>query len=137
MHTKVNNYSSAKNVFNCRNANKSYLLQKCKQKLSFAIVQTKVIFCNSASKSYLLQQCKQKLSLTGCAHKSYRSFDAILRFLWHKSWYADEMWTYEILILFSPLDFSVILYFWRQPFSRILAVILKFDIFWAEKKILF
>ena len=83
MHTKVNNYSSAKNVFNCRNANKSYLLQKCKQKLSFAIVQTKVIFCNSASKSYLLQQCKQKLSLTGCAHKSYRSFDAILRFFTH------------------------------------------------------
>ena len=32
-------------------------------------MQTKVINCNSA---------KKKLSLTSCAHKSYRSFDAIL-----------------------------------------------------------
>ncbi len=46
-------YSSAKNVFNCRSANISYLLQQCKQKLSFAIVQTKVV-------SYKL--CTQKLS---------------------------------------------------------------------------
>ena len=54
VHTKVNNYSSANNVLNCRSAKK-------------------VINCNSA----------KKVSLTSCAHKSYRSFDAILRFLYY------------------------------------------------------
>ena len=33
--------------------------------------------CSSANKSY---QCRQKLSIASCALKSYRSFDAILRF---------------------------------------------------------
>ena len=42
-------------VINCNSANKSYQLQQCKQKLSIAIVQTKVINCNSANKSCLFQ----------------------------------------------------------------------------------
>ena len=41
----------------------------------------KIVKCSNANKSYQLQYCKQKLSLATCAHKSYRSFDAILRFL--------------------------------------------------------
>ena len=43
-------------------------------------IHKKVVKCSSANKSYQLQYCKQKLSLATCAHKSYRSFDAILRF---------------------------------------------------------
>ena len=50
----------------------------------------KIVKCSNANKSYQLQYCKQKLSLATCAHKSYRSFDAILRFFhcggpWHMS----------------------------------------------------
>ena len=40
----------------------------------------KIVESSNANKSYQLQYCKQKLSLATCAHKSYRSFDAILRF---------------------------------------------------------
>ena len=40
----------------------------------------KIVKWSNANKSYQLQYCKQKLSLATCAHKSYRSFDAILRF---------------------------------------------------------
>ena len=41
----------------------------------------KIVKCSNANKSYQLQYCKQKLSFATCAHKSYRSFDAILQFL--------------------------------------------------------
>ena len=40
----------------------------------------KVVNCWSVHKSYQLQKCKQMLSVASCAHKSYRSSDAILRF---------------------------------------------------------
>ena len=68
-------------VLTCNSPYKSGELQWCIQKLTVAVVhievviavlQTKLINCNSA---------KKKLSLTSCAHKSYHSFDAILRFL--------------------------------------------------------
>ena len=51
--------------------NRCYL-QQYKQKLSIAIMQTKLGICKC---------CKQKLSFAIVAYKSYRSFDAILRFL--------------------------------------------------------
>ena len=58
-----------KNIHNQNDAQKSGQL-RYKKKLSIALVQTKVINCNFAN----------KVSLATCAHKSYRSFDAILRF---------------------------------------------------------
>ena len=65
------------------NSIKRWQLQQCKQKLTIAVVHKKVfVDCSSANKSYQVQQCRQKLSLASCAHKSYRSFDAILQFLY-------------------------------------------------------
>ena len=63
------------------NSIKHWQLQQCKQKLTIAVVHKKVfVDCSSAIKSYQVYKCRQKLSLVSCAHKSYRSFDAILRF---------------------------------------------------------
>ena len=39
-----------------------------------------MVKCSNANKSYQLQYCNQKLSLATCAHKIYRTLDAILRF---------------------------------------------------------
>ena len=59
-------------VSNCKSACKGFQWQQYKHKLSIAIMHTKVVICNC---------CIQKLSFAIVAYKSYRSFDAILRFL--------------------------------------------------------
>ena len=81
-------------------------MQNCKQKLSIAIVQ-------------------KKLSLTSCAHKSYRSFDAILRFFMH---YFNVQLLYALLELLTHLWNIVNWKLFYEPFLlRILHAILYFN----------
>ena len=81
-------------------------------------MQTKVINCNSA----------KKLSLTSCAHKSYRSFDAILRFVELKLKFEMERISFvrhknhmDISLFeknsFEPL--TLFQSFWTYEFSKI------------------
>ena len=80
MHTKVLKYNHSYNRSQLQYSIKTLTIKIMHKQWTIAI-HKKVIKCSSANKSYQLQYCKQKLSLATCAHKSYRSFDAILRFL--------------------------------------------------------
>ena len=85
-HTKVNNWTSAENIF----------------------------YCSSANQSYQLQLCKQKLSLASCAHKSYRGFDAILRFFLDPSNIISPLIGQEVLINKQLTTWLVVMTLWNQ-----------------------
>ena len=65
---------------NSDGAHNSCHLQQYKQKLSIAIMNTRVVICNYCIKICYLQLL-QTLSFVIVACKSYHSFDAVLRFL--------------------------------------------------------
>ena len=68
-------------------------LQYYKQKLTIAIMHTKVVICNC---------CIQKLSFAIVAYKSYRSFDAILQFL-HFEQFLLQWWFFITPIVFHHI----------------------------------
>ena len=79
MHTKVLKYNHSYNRSQLQYSIKTLAIKILHKKVDNCGTK-KIVKCSNANKSYQLQYCKQKLSLATCAHKSYRSFDAILRF---------------------------------------------------------
>ena len=103
-------------VINCNSAKKSVSYKLCTQKLSllwrnFAIFSTDggtdgVTDGRTDGRTNLLIEAPttelKKLSLTSCAHKSYHSFDAILRFFQLLSDIHFRSMAFENIAYFQP-----------------------------------